>query len=86
MNDPMNQVFKFIENYVVHNDGEWKADWEDYGQKKYILCFEVENEWFSDYVTTANSREVCMSYECAEKLVKILNKEYKDVFNDDPNT
>jgi len=62
--------------YVEEFGGNWKADWEDMGQKKWFVYYTHEcnfTDWAISYTGTMQAAgAVYMSKDCAEELIKKL--------------
>lgn len=64
-----------ILQYIIENDGDWEADWNDRSQKKWFIRFNhAENKWKSDYTTySQKAGGLYCSHQCCEELVELLN-------------
>lgn len=76
--DEMDRIFAWIKNYVIRNDDGWRADWEDFRQNKHYIYYSLQkNCWDFGRINCTMSNDILMSNEMAEKLVEILNRDYK---------
>ena len=64
-----------ILQYIIENDSDWEADWNDRSQKKWFIRFNrAENKWKSDYNTySQKAGGLYCSHQCCDELVELLN-------------
>lgn len=64
-----------ILQYIIENDSDWEADWNDRSQKKWFIRFNHdENKWKSDYNTySQKAGGLYCSHQCCDELVELLN-------------